>query len=332
MASDLVYYSLDNQINTFFRTYTSVTREQCDKYAASVAGEPVTPESIQGMWSYTVTAGTKRSIVQFRAPSSSLDMKLLALARDTHGTVVANCVYYGTIGLSMPLPVYVMEKLPGVPYIQVQPSPGPGRPMSPAAASRVINTVTDFARFFASSWRNPQVMETSAIGTLLTEYQQRLSLLAEALPSRFAEKLSLVGAELPSLFSSPYPLVLSHGDLCEMNILVDHLTGHITGVIDWEDARILPFGFSLWGFENVLGHMDSEGWHYYDNRDSLVSLFWQAFDREVGSVSDRRAIAVARSVGIFCRYGFAWAKGPWVPVDESNYSMKYLDAFFNTSV
>ncbi|RSL75721.1 hypothetical protein CEP52_017830, partial [Fusarium oligoseptatum] len=244
--------SLDNQINTFFRTYTSVTREQCDKYAASVAGEPVTPESIQGMWSYTVTAGSKRSIVQFRAPSSFLDMKLLALARDTHGTVVANCVYYGTIGQSMPLHVYVMEKLPGVPYIQVQPSPGPGRPMSPAAASRVINTVTDFARFFASSWMNLQVMETSAIGTLLTEYQQRLSLLAEALPSRFAEKLSLVGAELPLLFSSPYPLVLSHGDLCEMNILVDHLTGHITGVVDWEDARILPFGISLWGFENVL--------------------------------------------------------------------------------
>lgn len=156
-----------------------------------------------------------------------------------------------------------------------------------------------------------------------------MSLLAKALPSRFA-KLGLISAELPSLFASPYPLVLSHADLCEMNILVDRRTGHITGVIDWEDARILPFGFSLWGFENVLGHMDSGGWHYYDNREALVGLFWQTFDREIGSTSDRQVVSVARTVGIFCRYGFDKEKGPWVPVDESSYSMRYLDAFFDT--
>lgn len=136
MTSDLAYYSLDNQISTFFRTHKSVTREQCDKYAASIAGEPVAPEPIQGMWSYTVTAGPKQSsIVQFRGPSSALDMDLLTLARATHGIIVPNCVCHGTIGQPMPLPVYVMDKLPGVPYIQVQPSPSPGRPMSPAAAS-----------------------------------------------------------------------------------------------------------------------------------------------------------------------------------------------------
>lgn len=175
MTSDLAYYSLDNQISTFFQAHNSVTREQCDKYAASIAGEPVTPEPIQGTWSYTVTAGPKQSsIVQFRSPSSALDMDLLTLARATHGIIVPNCVYRGTIGQPTPLPVYVMDKLPGVPYSQVQPSPSPGRPMSPAAASRVINTVTDFARLLLVSSHGPfstmlRLIDTQLLRFLLAE-------------------------------------------------------------------------------------------------------------------------------------------------------------------
>lgn len=147
MASDIEYYALENDISKFFQTYTSATREQCDQYAASVAGEPVTPEPIQGMWSYTVTAGPRWSIVQFRAPSSLLDMELLLLARDTHGPIVPECVYQGAIGHPMPLPVYLMEKLPGVPYcLEKLRGLSPSSPMSPAATSRVMNTVADFAR------------------------------------------------------------------------------------------------------------------------------------------------------------------------------------------
>jgi hypothetical protein len=187
-------------------------------------------------------------------------------------------------------------------------------------------------RFFASSWLNPQVMEAPAIEALFNEYHDRINILAKALRPRFAEKLNEVKIGLPSLFASPYPLVLSRGGLCEMNILVDERTGHITGVIDWEDARILPFGFSLWGLENVLGYMDSEGWHYCDSREHLIGLFWRTFDCQVESIPDRQVTAVARTVGIFCRYGPAWEKGPWVPVDESSSSTKYLDAFFNTSL
>ena len=71
-----------------------------------------------------------------------------------------------------------------------------------------------------------------------------------------------------------------------MNILTNPDTGRVTGAIDWEDCRILPFGVSLWGMENALGWMDSGGWHYYPNRDALVRVFWETFDRElaVGNV------------------------------------------------
>ena len=58
-----------------------------------------------------------------------------------------------------------------------------------------------------------------------------------------------------------------------MNILVDPETGHMTGIIDQIDAKVLPFGISLWGFRNILGYMDATRWHYYENYESLEALF-----------------------------------------------------------
>ena len=66
-----------------------------------------------------------------------------------------------------------------------------------------------------------------------------------------------------------------------MNFLTQPDTGRVTGVIDWEDCRILPFGAALWGLENALGWLDSAGWHYYHNRDALVRVFWEKFDGEL---------------------------------------------------
>ena len=67
-----------------------------------------------------------------------------------------------------------------------------------------------------------------------------------------------------------------------MNIIVDPKTGHTTGVVDWSEAKILPFGVSLWGLENTLGYMDSQGWHYLDNHRELEDLFWRTFEQAVG--------------------------------------------------
>lgn len=51
-------------------------------------------------------------------------------------------------------------------------------------------------------------------------------------------------------------MVLNHGDLSELNVLVDPLTGRLTSVINWAKAKICPFGISLWGLENILGSMN----------------------------------------------------------------------------
>lgn len=124
-------------------------------------------------------------------------------------------------------------------------------------------------------------------------------------------------------------MTLNHGDLSGLNIFVDPSTGHITGIIDWSEATISPFGISLWGLENLLGLMDSLGWHYYPNCDALRDLFWQTFELAAGGLSakEKRVIQIARMAGLFLRYGFSWANGSQEPVKKGSISFRYLDAF-----
>lgn len=136
---------------------------------------------------------------------------------------------------------------------------------------------------------------------LLIEFRSKLDRLSLSLPSRFVTNLDAVRKELPLLFLERLPFILSHQDLNEMNMLIDPETGCITGIVDWAEARILPFGFSLWAFENLLGYMDSEGWHYYDNRQELEGIFWQTILAEANSTSDGdiQLIRVARMAVCF---------------------------------
>lgn len=159
-------------------------------------------------------------------------------------------------------------------------------------------------RFFVASWKHRQIEPLNIVKAIHHDNQEKL--IFKALPFRFLGILRELRAQLLLLFTSTYPLVLSHDDLCKMNIFVDPRTGHATGIVDWAEARILPFGISLWGFENILGYIDSQGWHYYSNHYQLENLFWQRFQKIVGGVSevDRQAIRVARLAGFFLRYGF----------------------------
>jgi len=184
-------------------------------------------------------------------------------------------------------------------------------------------------RFFAASWKGRQCVAQEDVQAIQSEYQSKLGRLSQTLPSRFREKLDRVCAELPLLFMPTYPLALNHGDLCEMNILVNSDTGHITGAIDWAEAQISPFGISLWGLENVLGSMNHLGWHYHPQHHSLRELFWKTFEVEVGGISehDKKAIQIARMAGLFLHYGFDWVDGSYRPTEEGTSSFKYLNAF-----
>ncbi|OOQ84384.1 hypothetical protein PEBR_30716 [Penicillium brasilianum] len=320
-----VLYSPDGAIDEFFNSNTTVTRQQCDEFAISHAGGVSTALQMQGVCSYTVAAGPKKSkVFQFRDENSTIDMGKISLAKAIHPEFVASCKYLGTMGNSRPIYIYEMEHLPGTAHIMAR--------IPPDDMSRQHNTIKDFARFFAQSWNNDLRPGSDATTTLLIEFQSSFDLLARNLPSRFAPNLERVHKELPSIFLKALPFVLSHGDLNEMNILVDPNSGNITGIVDWAESRILPFGFALHGLENFLGRMDSEGWHYYDRYGELERLFWQTFRKEAHNFSDTDfyLIRAARMAGIFYRYGFKFdTKGvvQSVRMDQPDDSLAYLDAF-----
>jgi hypothetical protein len=165
----------------------------------------------------------------------------------------------------------------------------------------------------------------------LENFSSNLNLLKQSLPPRFAANLDKVYQELPLIFSGALPFVLSHRDLCEMNPLISLETGQISGILDWAEAEILPFGLSLWGYENILGYMNPEGWHYYENHRELEALFWQTFLEKAAKVSedDLNLIRFSRLAGLFYRYGIVVdGKAVIRVVNELDVApLRYLDAF-----
>ncbi|KAK4038782.1 hypothetical protein C8A01DRAFT_37270 [Parachaetomium inaequale] len=312
-------YSLDAAIDSFFESNpTTATRRQCDDFALA-HGTPVTPVQIQGMFSYTVLVGTDK-IFQFRISSSSIDMDLLNLVTTTHREFVPRCKYHGTVGASQPLSIYEMDKLPGMSYILAR------DPDSVACQQR---TVHELATFFAQSWNNAQPPSSATPNPFLAEFTQALTTLSTSLPAHFTPRLTALLHRLPAAFSA-LPLALTHGDLCEMNLLVDPATGRLTGVLDWAEARVLPFGLALYGLENALGWMDGGGWHYFEQAPALREGFWQVFRERAAGVGDEEGvmegIEVARMVGVFYRYGFVF-EGREVVRAVGEGEMGYLDAF-----
>ncbi|RSM04415.1 hypothetical protein CDV31_010050 [Fusarium ambrosium] len=323
---DLSVYSAENAINQFFAVHTCVTRQQCDDYATHLVEGTVRPVAVQGSFSYTLTAGADQSkIIQFRAAGADLDRGILDLARQVHEQVVPPYTFHGL--LCGKIPVYEMEKVSGIPYVKV-------KPVDPSSDTgpQHYTTVTDLAKFFATSWNGRQHIDPDAIEAIRRDYQARIELLSRYLPDRFQKNLRMVREGLSLLFDKLYPFTLNHGDLSGLNVFVDPDTGHITGILDWPEATICPFGISLWGLENFLGFMDGRGWHYYPNCDNLRSVFWQTFELATGTLShdEKHRIQIARMAGLCLRYGFTWANGSQERVEEGTIAFRYLDAFCAT--
>lgn len=115
-----------------------------------------------------------------------------------------------------------------------------------------------------------------------------------------------------------------------MNILVDPDTGHLTGIVDWADAGIEPFGMALWGLEDVLGCSGRGGWAYFEvDTSHSRSLFRRAFFAGIGEhLSDQTCTAIdqVRTLGVLLRYGFIWETGVEKPVEDTS----LLDVFLGS--
>ncbi len=162
----------------------------------------------------------------------------------------------------------------------------------------------------------------------------KLTLLESTLPSRFTAIVLCALRELGELFHPQYPLVLTHGDICPMNILVSPSTGRITGIIGWAEATVLPFGLALYGLENLLGYMGPGGWSYFESRDELEQRFWKMLWDCITDVKGlpedriRNALTTAWQVGVLMRYGFQWEDGSFerAVTEKDAGSLAYLHA------
>ncbi|KAK6860684.1 Protein kinase-like domain protein [Apiospora arundinis] len=296
-----VIYTLEGSIHDFFRTRGgSVTRSECDAKAAALAdGEPVNPVSIQGSLSYTVVAGPPQThIVQFRAAQSKLHLTTLELAAAVHPKFFPACTYQGQMGCdASALHVYIMDKREGLCYFKTRDTSAEGC----------------LVRFFAEAWKQPQQVTPAVASKMQQDIDNDLHRLAESLPAPCLATVLQVRDALPSVFTH-LPFVLTHGDISESNILVDPDDGRITGIIDWAEAEVSPFGLALWGLEPILGYMNPEGWHYHANAEELRAEFWRVFEVEIGNgesvaaLSDdvRHAIRFSRMVGLLLSHGFKY--------------------------
>ncbi|KAK4194848.1 hypothetical protein QBC40DRAFT_343881 [Triangularia verruculosa] len=324
-----VVYNLDSTVSSFFaEAGASSSRSQCDEFVRQRHGGQIQPATIQGSNSYTVIAGPAGDkVVQFREQSALLDVAMLKLAKEIHGDVVPSGSDLGWVGDTSlgrsPLAVYEMYKLPGETFVTTRLS---------LEAHQRLNTVRDLASFFAQAWLKGEATSSHLVdlSAIKEECHARFKYLTKTLPERFLPVVNEVRALLPALLDGNYPLVLTHSDLNEMNILVNPDTGEITGVIDWADASIQPFGFTLYALENALGNMSSGGWKWFDNADELRDAFWKDFVEKTGvSESETRLIKLAAKAGILIRYGTAYDAGlpGMIGVrDPSSEDDRYLDA------
>jgi Phosphotransferase enzyme family len=138
--------------------------------------------------------------------------------------------------------------------------------------------------------------------SIQADYSSRLARIADDLPDRYRPLLSNLMGQIPSLFDPSYPMVINHWDLLENNMHVDEQTGHITGIVDWRDAKAGPFAVQFWGLENILGIRRSACMDFHPRHVELRRLFWHMLFAEIGNEVPQAAVdamRTARMVGIF---------------------------------
>lgn len=186
----------------------------------------------------------------------------------------------------------------------------------------------------ALSWNAPQEVSSEYRDTLRRGYISDLQFLLVSLPERFHNTIQRCLDQMDSVFS--LPMVLLHRDFGTSNVLVDE-SCHLTGVIDWAEAEICPFGQNLHSLEAFTGEIHLQnGWRQYGDYEDLQLLFWSTFGDEIGfqlSPNTKKAIETSRIMALLLSRGFTPRLAnlpeptPISDNDAGRYNMMYLDGF-----
>ena len=132
------------------------------------------------------------------------------------------------------------------------------------------------------------------------------------------------------------PIVLLHRDFGTCNIMVDETSCHLTGVIDWAESEICPFGQNLHSIQGFTGALHlKNGWRRYKDYETLQDIFWTTFQDGVGEISAEtiKTIKKARIMGLLRSRGFTKRLAnmpPAIPISDDGtgrYNMLFLDGF-----
>lgn len=300
----------------------------------------------QGFCSYTylltprVTAGQagRQLVVQVRPARYQLRLDIARAAREVYGPLapeiraVEVCLPGGLVG-------YEMGRVGG-------------RALSLLLQEHAVESdrqvkqrtlVTSLAHLLARSWprekaarRRDSVVQPSSLPHSTKAPGTMLSLCTGKVGSQIAPKLLKLAAALPDkrlrakaqdaldnlqrVLTGDYPVVLNHGDLIPSNILVDEETWDITGLVDWAEAEVLPFGMCLYGLEHLLGNLHEVShpnggskrpvWVYDDSAEQLRQLFYDTLTSLVPELKHRQEeLRLMRDIGVFLWHGYAWDEG-----------------------
>jgi hypothetical protein len=329
MDEELVIHSTSS-IDGFFQRcglVPEITRCECHTFLEEQFpnSRTITPAPTQGYCSYTVFVDDR--VVQFRPSNYRLDLAVANAAKDLYGSFAPATVYLSTMQPSGLL-VYVMDKMQGISYKDFRVAE------HPRAREMHVVLCEDFAVFLARSWHGRDGLNLPP-GMVGSSIRARLETLAIELPFRFRAAARRVLSQL-HIVESTLPWVLVHGDIVAGNIMLDPSTGRLVGLVDWAEAEPLPFGICLYGLEEIIGYMTASGFVYHAAAERARAAFWQKLHLEIPDLARpliRRAVDVARDLGVLLWHGFAFDDGAIDRVVQESrdpVEICYLDAFLDT--
>ncbi|PVH86895.1 hypothetical protein DL98DRAFT_287422 [Cadophora sp. DSE1049] len=293
-------------INSFFLRSGLTAQDQLDCYSFIQKLYPntsISPASCQGYCSMTVFVGDD-TVIQFRPPNYRLNIRITSAARDVYGRFAPETKYIAALPGSGLL-LYKMERIGGISLKDLRASSTIAERSTYSRARLCEN----FAVFLSKSWHRGTV-DRLPLGRVGRSICVRLEALCEGLPFRFRANARHVLANLSDI--EALPRVLTHGDIVAANIIVDPPSGALSGLVDWAEAEILPFGVCLYGLEEMLGEITPTGFQYRPDAEDLRALFWAELKRNIPAIGQSRvldAVNLARDLGVLLWHGIAFDDG-----------------------
>lgn len=297
---------LEMSINDFFLRCGLTPQDQLDCYTfieRLYPGIPWVAASYQGYCSMTIFVGD-HVVIQFRPDNYRLNLQIAEAAREVYGAFAPDTKHIATIPKSGLL-VYSMNRIIGAPFKHFRES-CTSKANSTEYRARLC---VDFATFLSKGWHH-SYSERIPLGIVGCSIIPRLKSLSTDLPMRFQAKARLILRELQQIEALPW--VLSHGDIAAGNIIVDPSSGRLRGLVDWAEAERLPFGTCLYGLEEILGDVTTDGFQYHPHVSDLRDIFWAELRKwipELHQTSVMKAVKLARDLGVLLWHGIAFDDG-----------------------